>query len=44
VAILLYPELRSSIIDMAREEVRRVHWEAAAAKVKQAYERALKGD
>jgi len=44
VAILRYPELRSSIVDMAREEVRRVHWEAAAAKVKQAYERALKGD
>jgi len=44
VAILLYPELRSSIVDMAREEVRRVHWEAAAAKVKQAYARALKGD
>jgi len=44
VAILLYPELRNSIVDMAREEVRRVHWEAAAAKVKQAYGRALKGD
>ena len=44
VAILLYPELRNSIVDMARDEVRRVHWEAAAAKVKQAYARALKGD
>ncbi|MDB4973840.1 MAG: hypothetical protein JWN48_2181 [Myxococcaceae bacterium] len=44
VAILRYPELRNSIVDMAREEVRRVHWEAAAAKVKQAYARALGGD
>lgn len=41
VAILKYPELRSSIVEMAREEVRRVHWEAAAAKVRQVYERAL---
>ncbi|HEY6881677.1 MAG TPA: glycosyltransferase [Polyangiales bacterium] len=43
VAILRYPELRNSIVDMAREEVRRVHWEAAATKVKQAYQRALGG-
>ncbi|HEX6244969.1 MAG TPA: glycosyltransferase family 4 protein [Polyangiales bacterium] len=41
VAVLKYPELRSSIVEMAREEVRRVHWEAAAAKVKQVYERAF---
>ena len=41
VAILRYPELRNSIVEMAREEVRRVHWEAAATKVRQAYERAL---
>ncbi|HEX5655794.1 MAG TPA: glycosyltransferase family 4 protein [Polyangiales bacterium] len=41
VAILRYPELRNSIVDMAREEVRRVHWEAAATKVKRAYLRAL---
>jgi len=39
VAVLTYPELRSSIVDMAREEVRRVHWEAAAQKVKQVYEK-----
>jgi len=39
VAVLTYPELRSSIIDMAREEVRRVHWEAAAQKVKSVYEK-----
>jgi glycogen synthase len=44
VAILRYPELRNSIVDMAREEVRRVHWEAAATKVKQAYQRALGGN
>lgn len=42
-AVLKYPELRASIVEMAREEVRRVHWEAAAAKVKQVYERALGG-
>ncbi|MET0341457.1 MAG: glycosyltransferase [Polyangiales bacterium] len=41
VAILRYPELRSSIVDMAREEVRRVHWEAAATKVVQTYARVL---
>jgi glycogen(starch) synthase len=41
VAVLKYPELRSSIVEMAREEVRRVHWEAAAAKVKQVYQRAF---
>jgi glycosyltransferase involved in cell wall biosynthesis len=41
VAVLKYPELRTSIVEMAREEVRRVHWEAAATKVKQVYERAL---
>ena len=44
VAILRYPELRNSIVEMARDEVRRVHWEAAATKVKQAYERALGRD
>lgn len=41
IAILQYPELRSSIVDMAREEVRRVHWEASAAKVRHVYQRAL---
>ena len=41
VAILMYPELRRNIVDMAREEVRRVHWEAAATKVKEVYTRAL---
>jgi glycosyltransferase involved in cell wall biosynthesis len=41
VAVLSYPELRRSIVDMAREEVRRVHWEAAASKVKNVYQRVL---
>ena len=41
IAVLQYPELRSSIVDMAREEVRRVHWEASAAKVRHVYQRAL---
>ncbi len=41
IAILQYPELRASIVDMAREEVRRVHWEASAAKVRQVYQHAL---
>jgi glycosyltransferase involved in cell wall biosynthesis len=41
IAVLSYPELRHSIVEMAREEVRRVHWEAAAAKVRQVYQRAL---
>ncbi|MFT3921598.1 MAG: glycosyltransferase [Myxococcales bacterium] len=41
IAILSYPELRRSIVDMAREEVRRVHWEASAAKVRHVYQRAL---
>jgi glycogen(starch) synthase len=41
VSVLEYPELRKNIVEMAREEVRRVHWEAAATKVKQVYEQAL---
>lgn len=44
VAILRYPELRRNIVDMAREEVRRVHWEAAASKVRQTYARVLGGN
>ncbi len=39
VAVLTYPELRSSIVEMARQEVRRVHWEAAAQKVRLVYEK-----
>jgi glycosyltransferase involved in cell wall biosynthesis len=41
IAVLQYPELRRSIVDMAKEEVRRVHWEASAAKVRHVYQRAL---
>jgi glycogen synthase len=41
VSVLMYPELRKNIVEMAREEVRRVHWEAAATKVKQVYEQAM---
>jgi glycogen synthase len=41
VSVLMYPELRKNIVEMAREEVRRVHWEAAASKVKQVYEQAM---
>lgn len=41
VAVLSYPELKRSIVEMAREEVRRVHWEAAASKVKRVYQRVL---
>jgi glycosyltransferase involved in cell wall biosynthesis len=44
IAVLEYPELRRSIVDMAKEEVRRVHWEASAAKVKSVYQRALAGE
>jgi glycosyltransferase involved in cell wall biosynthesis len=29
---LRYPELRQEIVDMARDEVRRIHWDAAAEK------------
>jgi glycosyltransferase involved in cell wall biosynthesis len=43
IAVLTYPELKRSIVDMAREEVRRVHWEAAAQKVKQVYSKVLWG-
>ncbi len=39
VAVLTYPELRNSIVEMARQEVRRVHWEAAAQKVRLVYDR-----
>jgi glycogen(starch) synthase len=44
VAVLSYPELKRSIVDMAREEVKRVHWEAAASKVKRVYQHVLGGN
>lgn len=43
IAVLTYPELQQSIVNMAREEVRRVHWEAAAQKVTQVYRKVLGG-
>jgi glycosyltransferase involved in cell wall biosynthesis len=43
-AVLTYPELQKSIVNMAREEVRRVHWEAAAQKVTQVYRKVLGGN
>jgi glycosyltransferase involved in cell wall biosynthesis len=44
IAVLTYPELQRSIVNMAREEVRRVHWEAAAQKVTQVYRKVLGGN
>ncbi len=41
VAVLRFPELKKSLVEMAREEVRRVHWEASAAKVMSVYQKAL---
>jgi glycosyltransferase involved in cell wall biosynthesis len=43
VSVLTYPELKKSIVDMAREEVRRVHWEAAAQKVRSVYTKVCQG-
>lgn len=39
---LLYPELREDMITMAREEVKRLRWDAAAVKVLEQYRRFLK--
>jgi glycosyltransferase involved in cell wall biosynthesis len=41
VAVLTYPELRESIVSMAREEVRRLHWDRAAEKTTRVYESVL---
>jgi glycosyltransferase involved in cell wall biosynthesis len=41
ISILTYPELRKNIVEMARDEVSRVHWEAAAVKVRQVYDQIL---
>jgi len=38
IGILKYPEIRADIVSMAKDEVRRIHWEAAAAKTKEIYE------
>ncbi|MEK6705454.1 MAG: glycosyltransferase family 4 protein [Bdellovibrionota bacterium] len=37
ISVLKYPEVREDIATMAREEVRRIRWEAAAEKVFQLY-------
>jgi glycosyltransferase involved in cell wall biosynthesis len=37
IAVLIYPELRESIVGMASEEVRRLHWDAAAEKTVSVY-------
>jgi glycogen(starch) synthase len=41
ISVLTYPELRKNIVEMARDEVSRVHWEAAAVKVRQVYDQVL---
>lgn len=38
VAVLEYPELRKVIVERAREEIRHLHWDAAAAKLLPIYE------
>ena len=38
VAVLEYPELRKVIVQKAREEIRHLHWDAAAAKLIPIYE------
>jgi glycosyltransferase involved in cell wall biosynthesis len=43
VAILELPELRRTIIERAREEIRRIHWDAAAEKLVPVYESVLRG-
>lgn len=41
VSMISYPELRESIVGMAREEVKRLHWDAAAQKTVEAYRAAI---
>jgi glycosyltransferase involved in cell wall biosynthesis len=43
VAILELPELRRTIIERAREEIRHIHWDAAAEKLVPVYESVLRG-
>lgn len=43
VAILELPELRRTIIERAREEIRHIHWDAAAEKLVPIYESVLRG-
>jgi len=43
IGILKYPEIRDDIVDMAREEVRRIHWDAAASKTLNVYRNTIAG-
>ncbi len=43
VAILELPELRRTIVERAREEIRHIHWDAAAAKLVPLYESIVRG-
>ncbi len=41
IGVLKYPQLRDDIVGMAREEVKRLHWDAAAEKTLRVYQRVL---
>lgn len=41
IGVLKYPQLRDDIVGMAREEVKRLHWDAAAEKTLKVYQRVL---
>jgi glycosyltransferase involved in cell wall biosynthesis len=43
VAILELPELRRTLIERAREEIRHIHWDAAAEKLVPVYESVVRG-
>ena len=43
VALLELPELRRTIIERAREEIRHIHWDAAAEKLVPVYESVVRG-
>ena len=43
VGLLELPELRREIVERAREEIRHIHWDAAAEKLVPVYERAIRG-
>jgi len=43
VALLELPELRRVIVERAREEIRHIHWDAAAATLVPIYESVLRG-
>jgi glycogen(starch) synthase len=43
VAVLELPELRHTIIERAREEIRHIHWDAAAEKLIPVYETVVRG-